>query len=210
MSENSPPRPWRTRLTTFLRWHRRWVAAVAAGVAVLASLTVLSPAAPDHVEVVVTTADLPAGHRLTAGDLRVVGYPPELVPGGAAGTSDELLGRVLVAASPRGSPLGSHSVIDSTRVPEGRLLVPVRVDDPAVLALLRVGDQITVIGSDDAGTPVVLARRVRIAAVPQVVDEGVLDTGGSASGVVVVDVDEQTAVRLSAWASNPGLSVSLG
>lgn len=210
MNQNSASRPWRTRAANFIRWHRRSLAAVAAAVAVLATLTVIAPTDAKTVPVLVAAADLPAGQRLSAADLRVAQYPPTLVPSGAASTPDDLIATVLVGATPRGTPLGQYSIVDASRLPEGRLLVPVRVDDTAVMSLLRVGDLITVIGSDDAGTPVVLARRVRIAAVPGTADEGPLGSAGTAGGVVVVDVDEATAVKLSAWSSNPGLSVSLG
>lgn len=178
--------------------------------AVLAGLNVLAPTAPDTVPVLVAAADLHAGQRLDADDLRVADYPAALVPHGAAHSTDDLLGQVLVGDSPRGTPLGAHSIVDASRLPEGRMLVPVRVDDAAVMSLLHVGDVITVIGSDDSGTPMVLARRVRIAAVPSTSEEGPLGAAGGTGGVVVVDVDEPTAVKLSAWASNPGLSVSLG
>ena len=209
MNQTSAPHPWRVRAANFVRWHRRWLAALAAAVAVLAALNVLAPPDSETVPVLVAAADLGAGHRLTADDLRLARYPPALVPTGAASTPDGLLGRILVGSSPRGTPLGPHSVVDASGLPQGRLLVPVRVDDAAVMSLLHVGDLITVIGSDDTGTPVVLARRVRIAAVPATADQGPL-AGSEAGGVVVVDVDEPTAVKLSAWSANPGLSVTLG
>ena len=203
------PHPWRLRAATFIRWHRRALAALTAAVMVLAGLTVLAPPQAASVAVLVAATDLGAGHRLTAGDLEVARYPPELVPTGVTSTPETLLGRVLIGPSPRGTPLGAQSVVDASRLPRGRMLVPVRVDDPAVMSLLHAGDLITVIGTDDVGTPVVLARRVRIAAVPGAADPGPLGDAGT-GGVVVVDVDEPTAVKLSAWSSNPGLSVTLG
>ncbi|MGA4507991.1 SAF domain-containing protein [Propionibacteriaceae bacterium G1746] len=206
-----PARPgWRTRASLFVRWHRRALAAVAAAVLVLATLTALSPSRAGGVPVVVTATDLPAGHKLAASDLVVTHYPADLVPSGAIGDPAALVGRTMVAAAGRGTPLGPGSVLGATTLPKGRMLVPVRVDDPAVLGLLRPGELISVLGADDSGTPVVLARRVRVAAVPGPADAGGLGGASSSGGIVVVDVDEKTAVTLGAWAGNPGLSVTLG
>ena len=210
MSESSTPRPWRTRLTNLVRWHRRSLAAVAAGVAVLAGLNVVAPSEAHTVSVTVAARELPPGHHLVAADLTTADYPPHLVPDGSTVAPADLVGHVLIGPAPRGTPLGTAQVVDASRLPAGRMLVPVRVDDPAMMSLLRVGDLITVIGSDDSGAPLVLARRVRIAAVPASTEQGPLGGASSVGGMVVVDVDEATAVKLSAWSSNPGLSVSLG
>ena len=209
MNEN-PSRSWRLRVANFIRWHRRALAAVAAGVAVFAGLGVLAPPDPSGVAVVVASVDLPAGHRVGAADVRVVEFPEALVPAGAATDPAELVGEVLVGQAPRGTPLGPASVVGTDRLPPGRMLVPVRVDDPAVLGLLGVGDVISVMGSDASGTPVVLARSVRIAAAPAATSDSGPLGGGASGGMVVVDVDEATALKLGAWSSNPGLSISLG
>lgn len=189
-----------SRLRHALRWHRRLLAAVAAGVAILATLSVLAPPPPDTVTVVVAARDLPAGTRLSAEDLQEREHPVGLVPRGAFASTTGLVGRLLATGTSSGAPLDRSDLVEAQRARPGRMLVPFRLQDAGVAGLLRVGDLVSVVAVDDGGAPTVLAKRVRVAALPNSEEET----------LIVVDVDEATGIRLGAWTSNPSLSITLG
>jgi len=80
-----------------------------------------------------------------------------------------------------------------------------------VVALLRVGDLVSVVAADESGSPVVVARRVRVAVLPRSQESGVLGAGGEdSSTMVVVEVPTQDAPEVAVWAAHPALSVTLG
>ncbi|MCT1458460.1 SAF domain-containing protein [Aestuariimicrobium sp. p3-SID1156] len=189
-----------SRLRHALRWHRRLLAAVAAGVAILATLSVLSPAPPATATVVVAARELEPGTRLRAEDLQIRQYPVALVPRGAFSTTEPLLGRLMATGASSGMPLDRSDLVQAQRARPGRMLVPFRIQDAGVAGLLRVGDLVSVLTVDDAGVPTVLAKRVRVAALPSTDEET----------LIVVDVDEATGIRLGSWTSNPTLSITLG
>lgn len=171
------------------------------------TLMVLRPPAPDTVPVVVAARTLTPGHALTAADLTLQEYPAHLVPADALGDTSAALGRITAAGIGEGMPVDPTALVDASRTPKGRQLVPLRVQDPGVVALLRVGDLVSVTGADESGAPSVLARRVRVAAIPRPQGQGL---SAQQNDMVVVDVDEATALRLTGWANNPALTISLG
>ncbi|WP_394276686.1 SAF domain-containing protein [Luteococcus sp.] len=189
-----------------VRWHRRPLAALCAACAVLLALTVLRPAPAATVDVLVAARALPAGSSLAAGDLRLAHYPPALVPDGALDDPGRLTGRVLASPVDAGLPLTEQSVVEAGQATRnGELLVPFRVQDPQVLAMVRVGDRVTVVSPGEDGQAVTLASRVRVASVPPAGGGG-----GSDQGLLVVSADPETASRLAAWAGGQGLGVALG
>lgn len=172
----------------------------------LLALTVLRPAPAATVDVLVAARALPAGSSLAAGDLRLARYPPALVPDGALDDPGRLTGRVLASPVDAGLPLTEQSVVEAGQATRnGELLVPFRVQDPQVLAMVRVGDRVTVVSPGEDGQAVTLASRVRVASVPPTGGGG-----GSDQGLLVVSADPETASRLAAWAGGQGLGVALG
>lgn len=175
----------------------------------MAVLMVVRPPAEPSVDVVVAAADVAPGQALTEADLTVRRYPLGLAPTLALTDPRGVVGRITAVGLPPGTPVTAALLVDAGRGAPGRMLVPFRVADPGVVRLLRVGDLITVTGMDAAGAPVVVVKRVRVAALPQPAGGGALSQEGT-DALVVVEVDEPAAVRLSAWSTNPSLSVALG
>lgn len=197
-------------LARAVRWHRRALAALVAGCAVLLGLTALTPEASGTVTVLVASDDLPAGHRLSADDLLAAPYPAPLVPDLSTGEAPELAGRVLTAPVSRGTPVTMRSVVSAKLTPgKGELLVPVPLADPAVLAMVQVGDLVTVVAPGQEGQPVTVASRVRVAALPGSTDGAGLDGTGSRA-LLVVAADQATASRLAAFSTGQGLGIALG
>ncbi|WIY82882.1 SAF domain-containing protein [Propionimicrobium sp. PCR01-08-3] len=187
------------RLARFLRWHRRGLGIAAAMVCLFAILSVLTPAKPESTPVLVASHALTAGSTLTAADITTIEMPIELMPAEALSDPDEVVGRVLTATLTQGSVLTGAAVLSSRDMTEAdERLVPFRVPDAATVALLHVGDRISVVGSSSDGGVIDIATDVRIAALPTT-ESGSL--GGESGALVVVAADAETAAQLAA-ASN--------
>jgi pilus assembly protein CpaB len=151
------------------RWHRRKLAVLAAVGAVLCTLAAASPSERVSVPVVVAAADLDGGRALVDGDLRIARYPLDLAPRDAVADPGVLTGRHLITAAGAGTPLTERSVVAPRGLQPGagQALVPVRLDDPAVAALLRVGDRVDVVASPADDSPArVIAAGARVLALP--------------------------------------------
>lgn len=159
-------------------------------------------------DVLVASRDLPAGHRLTADDVVSVSLPSASVPATAMTELDAVSGVLAL-------PMTAREVITTTRLVRARtsggLLVPIRLPDADVAALLRPGDVIDVFAtSPDLGGPIqaadIVAARVTVATVPESLDSGISATSGA---VVVISTDERTAAKLAGAAGTATLSVAL-
>ncbi len=178
---------------------RRLLAALAAAVAVAAGLQAVATPPEPTVPVAVAARDLPVGTRLTSTDLIEVGFAEGSVPGDLAERPE---GRVLAAPVRRGEPLSDVRLV-GPRLNEGRpdlVVLPVRLPDPGMAALLEPGDLIDLMATDpQEGTASMVARAVEVLALPPV-DEGGLaaSASGSAGRLVVLGVDPVEASAIAA------------
>jgi Flp pilus assembly protein CpaB len=198
----------------------RWRFALAAalfGLAVALTLHVLRPPPPPTIGVAVTARPVSAGTELTREDVVLRAIAADLAPAGAVRTVRGLLGRAAVVALPAGAPLHATLVSDagvSAAAPRGTVVVPVRLSDDAVAALLRPGDRVdllsgTTSGSAPAGAPQYLARGALVLPVPVGREPegggGLLGPAAEADRpVTLVAVDPEDAPELSAvsgWGS---------
>jgi pilus assembly protein CpaB len=178
---------------------------------------ILRPPPPPTVDVAVTARPVTAGTELTWDDVVVRAIAADIAPPGAVHTVRGLLGRVAVVGLPAGAPLHSTLVSDdgvSAAAPHGTVVVPVRLSDDAVAALLRAGDRVdllagTTSGSEPAAAPQYLARGALVLPVPAGREpEGASGLLGPASDgdrpVTLVAVSPEDAPELSAvsgWGS---------
>lgn len=174
--------PQRLRRVVLAR--RRLLAALLAGVAVAAGVQAATAPPEPAVGVLTAARDLPAGAVISDDDLVTVDFAPGSVPSGAA---RDLVGRTLAAPVRRGEPLTDVRLMGPALTggdPE-LTAVPVRLPDADMVALLDVGDQIDLIGTDPQGSgAAVVATGVPVLALPS----PTADTGGSgqSGGLVVV------------------------
>ncbi|SDD90102.1 SAF domain-containing protein [Auraticoccus monumenti] len=195
-------------------WHRRPLAAAAAVLAVLATVTALSPQAPPGSPVVVSASALGSGVRLGTEDLVVRWVQPEVLPEGAVTDPAAVVGRTLAAPLTAGSMLTDVDVV-APRSEDGRdggVLAPVRLADAEVVGLLRVGDTVDVLGADAASGAVgVVATDARVASLPRPDEEGGLFASGPSSGaLVLVEVSSSTSLALAQASAAGPLSLVLG
>lgn len=188
-------------LGRWLLWHRRALAVVCAVAAVLCTLLAARPAPEPGLPVVVAAHPLPGGAPLTSADLRVATFPARLAPAERCADPALLVGRVLTAPISQGTPLTDLSVISprAARGAEDRVLAPVRLTDPGVAALLRVGDAVDVLATGtDQGTARTLARAARVAALPATGSgSGPFTDTDSRGALLLLEVDPGSAPALA-------------
>jgi pilus assembly protein CpaB len=183
--------------------HRRPIAALTAGGAVLAGLQVASPPPPETVAVWTAARDLPSGTTLGRQDLDSRRLSLASLPDRAVDDLDQVVGRTLAA------PMARGEVITSLRTLHGGLLrgypgttaVPLRITDAAVVDLLRVGDRVSFVVADPDGRtpPRQLLEDVPVVAIPRA-GEGALRSG-TPGRLVVVAVPSESASEVAASAA---------
>lgn len=203
----SPFSRWR-RLRRTVMARRRTLAALVAGLAVLAALQAAAPPPVATRSVLTASRDLPAGAVLRAGDVVDTAFLPESVPSGALSSVAEAVGRTTTGPVRAGEPLTDVRLVTGSLLDgyPGRVAVPVRVADPGAVELLAVGDLVDVISADPQGRgeAVVVAARAPVVAVPRA-EEAALASGG----LVVLAVSEETARALAASAVAGYVSVAI-
>lgn len=208
-------RQWRRRML------RRTVAAACAVAAVLGTIAVArAPRGGELTPVVVAARPLAVGQVPTPDALRVLLFPKELVPDGAATTVTQVVGRPLTAALNRGEPVTTARTRPSsllTGQPVDLLAFHVTIADARSVSMVRPGDHIDLVGPGG-----IVARSAPVLSVDPVftTDFGaVLNGPGSSSGYdldgagLTVAVDQPTVLGLSATAQDamgrPQLSLVL-
>ncbi|MGZ4467702.1 MAG: Flp pilus assembly protein CpaB [Nocardioidaceae bacterium] len=191
--------------------HRRPLAALCAALAVGA--TVRAQAAPPPAEVVVLVAahDLGGGVPVRPSDLTTRRFAPGSVPAGVLAGPAAAVGRTTVAPVRAGEPLTdvrllSHGLLAGY---PGSVAAPVRIGDPASVALVRVGDRVDVLAADPQGdgeAEVVAADAPVIALPRRSADAGTDLVSGA---LVVLAVPDATARRLAGAGVTSFLSVTL-
>lgn len=131
--------------------------AAAGALVVLAAVAALRPdPAHDRTDIVVAARDLAPGADLRAEDVRLETRIATTVPDGAQTDLSKVVGATLAGPARRGEALTDVRLLgprlaESAAGPDARL-VPLHLDDTALLDLIRPGDVVDVLGAGaDAG-----------------------------------------------------------
>lgn len=191
------------RTHRFVFEHRRLLAAVFAGLAVLTALGVLRQT-PEGAPVLVARHDLRSGHVLSAADLRTATVP-------AAARPSHVLGRGAAVGRRVAGPMRAGEAVTDYRVLQNdalsgyaadAVLTTIRVDRADGLTGLHVGDRVDVIAVDPDGESKaeVVARSVEVVTLP---------AAGGDSDVVPVGIvtTEKIALALASAALESRFSV---
>lgn len=183
--------------------HRRGIAALLLALAVVAALRAVAPPEPDWVEVTVAARDLPGGSTVASDDVTTARMRPGTAPDG------HLLdpsGEVLATTVRRGEAITDTRVVSAALAAETGLVgLPVRLPDAGAATLLSPGDAVDLLAAGAQGAPASrLAIDVRVLAVVPEAPEG--PAGGT---LVVLEVREEEALRISGAAVTEFLSVTL-
>jgi Flp pilus assembly protein CpaB len=155
-------------LARAIRRNRRPLAAMSAGLAILALGLALRPPPPATVDVVVAARDLATGHRLEGGDLGRAAVPTGVALPGATADPGMVVGRVLAAPLVRG-----EAVVPARLMPAPAWLaaggagpasgagpgaggsavvpLPVRFPDADAVRLLTAGQRVDVLAAEGPG-----------------------------------------------------------
>lgn len=184
--------------------HRRSLAALFAGLAVLFALAEVTSEPPGR-HVVVASHDLASGTTLTADDVVRARRPVSAVPEHSTRRVDDVVGRTVAGPMRAGEVITDRRVVRADRMsgfPDGTVLATVRLADADALSNLRVGDRVDVVAVDpdaERGAEVV-ARDAEIVTLPPLAD----DTGGVPVGFATTDAE---ALELAERALDSRLSV---
>lgn len=189
------------RLHLLLQEHRRLLAAIVTGLAVLAGLTAIRES-PASESILVARHDLASGHIITADDLRTADVPPSSTPSGLL-RRDEAIGRQVAGPMREGESLTDFRLVGPGSMAgygEGAVFTTVRVD-PADRAAVSVGDRVDVVAVDPGGeTPAeVVARGVEVVTLPA--------AGESDDAALGVVTTEEGALALASAGLSSRLSV---
>jgi len=199
------------RRTIMLR--RRLLAAVLASAAVLAGIRATAAPAPPSDWVVVAAHDLEAGVVLGADDLTRAAFADGTAPAGAAPV-EVALGRTLAAPLRQGEPVTDVRLVGAGLLKgyEGLVAVPIRIPDPGVVGLVKVGDRVNLLATDPRGGGTdVVAADVPVLALPAAAeaDSGLATTAGLSGALIVIGITEGTAPIVADAAVQRYLSLSL-
>ncbi|MEE6273159.1 SAF domain-containing protein [Georgenia wangjunii] len=205
--------PSRGRSARLRRWAwrcRHVVLAVALALCVGVVLAELRPPPPRTEPVLVLARDVPAGAVLTGADLAVRQAGAGSVPAHALRAVGEAEGATLAVGLPAGFPLAGSVLVGpglADGAPPGLVVVPVRLADPGVVAMLRPGDRVDLLAAtaDAAGTAgpaEVVAAGALVLARHEEAGAGLLGAGAEAPLVLVALPPPVAAavVGASAWA----------
>ncbi|KRF16777.1 hypothetical protein ASG90_11065 [Nocardioides sp. Soil797] len=128
---------------------RRLLCALCVVGAVFAGLRALAPPSPPTVPITVAAHDLPAGSTVTADDVELVDFPEGAAPADAS-NSAYAVGRTTTGPVRQGEPLTDARLVGANLLEgyPGLVAVPVRIPDDGAASLLRVGDRIDLLATD--------------------------------------------------------------
>lgn len=202
----------RTRAADLLHTHRRLVAGLLAGLAMLTAISALRGGRPREVTIWVAAHDLAGGAPLRASDVAQEQVPASDAPSGVLPGDRSPVGAMLGAPMRRGEPLTDVRLVSPALLAwsggDQSVAVPVRVSDgPAALALVRAGEHISVIAAGDPADGVAVSAHtvvqdVRVLAVPaRPADDGavlvlVAATPQEASALAEVPPGDRVSIAL--------------
>jgi pilus assembly protein CpaB len=204
---------------------QRYRRPLAAGLLVLAAISAVRPLAAAEaggVSVVVPSRALPAGEIVRERDLTTVTVPSSVVPDNALTVMASVVGQRLTIAASRGEILTPSRLLTGSIAAESDdVVAPVRLADPQIAALLRVGDVVDVLAASSSATAQarVVASAARVVGSPSTDSSSSDSTGarlfGSATsafdngGLVLLAVDAETAAALAGAAAVARLSITV-
>jgi Flp pilus assembly protein CpaB len=187
----------------------RRIAAALLAVAALA-LAVRGDPSAAQISVVVAARDLAPGIAVAEGDIALAPRRAADVPEGAETGVEQLAGRTVAGA------IRAGEIVTDVRTLTPRLaeiaagsadsrVVPVRLADPGVAALLRAGDRVDVLAGDGASDGPV--RQIALAATVLLVSAE--DSGGAAEPVVLLALPADQAQKVAAASLTEAITVTL-
>lgn len=189
------------RLRRRLLLHRRLLAAACAASAVLLGLQAAATPPPALVQVWTAADDVPSGVVLQRSDLARTGFAPGTAPDDVVAEPSEVVGRTVATPLRAGEPVLARRLVGDEMLSghPGLVAVPVRITDPAVAGMLRVGDRVDLVAADPQGRgdAQLIAADVSVLALPR---SGETDALATLPGRLVVVAVPPDASDTLVWA----------
>jgi Flp pilus assembly protein CpaB len=193
------------KIINLVRWHRRGVAAVLAGVTVFAALSaVTGKDTADLVTVVVASRLVVAGSTVSDTDVKLARLPRQAVPDGVLTHVEDAVGKVAGTGLRSGQILTDLSLVGGA-TSDGTVVLSVKLENPELASLAPPGTRVTLYATTSA-QPV--ASHVLVVAVPAVGSGNVLS--GSSSTVLLVRVSAEQAGAITMAMSSSTLTLAIG
>jgi Flp pilus assembly protein CpaB len=197
----------RSRLHRLFERRRRTLASVLLCAAVAVAVYQLTPPTATLAEVVVAAADLPAGSTAGPSQLRVARLPADVLPDHASTSVESVAGQRLAGPLRRGEIVTDAAFVGPgllAGAPSGTVAVPVRVADPDSLQLIRTGQSIDLVLSEESSgdgpkAPSLLASAITVLWTEAARSDrgGWLGQGQGSAGLVVVAASPDRAPILA-------------
>jgi Flp pilus assembly protein CpaB len=113
----------------------------------------ITPPSSASAAAVVAAVDLPAGALVNATDLRLASIPADVIPERAASQVEAVAGQRLAGPLRRGEVITDAAFVGPgilAGAPPGTVAVPLRVSDPGSLQLVRTGQGVDIVLSEEA------------------------------------------------------------
>lgn len=192
------------KIINLIRWHRRGVAAVLAGVTVFATLSALTGRdTSDLVQVVVASRLVVAGSTVTDTDVRVARMPRQAVPDGALVRTQDAIGKVAGTGVRAGQILTDLTLVGGA-TGDGTVVLSVKLDNPQLASLAPPGTRVTLYATTSAQA---VASHVLVVAVPAVGGGNVLSPSSATVLLVRVTADQAGAITMAMASSTLTLAI---
>jgi len=174
--------------------HRRVLAGLVGGLAVLIVASSIHGTAEARVSVCTSSGRIAGGTTLTPGLLVLTGVPVGLVPDGALTSPDQAIGRMAGGPIAAGAIVTEDDLVDPAQAEPGNVIIALAVSSP-LIGLIHPGDHVSVFLSAPDGS-VEVSRGLRVVTVPLPDNSGFLSS--DTAGTILVEVPEAVAIRLTA------------
>lgn len=198
-----------TSLRRFVQWHRRLLAAVLAGVAVLVIVAQLTPPASPGQTVVVTARAVGAGETIGRGDVRIAHLPSDAIPDAVVADVDDVTGQSLSVRLEANTVVQPGMLTAHHLAEPGRSLVPITLIDEHLVQMAPAGSAVTLVHISESGFEVLTAD-ARTVALPPAPPGPSLAVGGGQTPMTLVDVPSQVAAAVAVLGQRGELSIVLG
>ncbi|MDO4412929.1 MAG: SAF domain-containing protein [Cutibacterium sp.] len=145
-------------------------------------------------DVIVAAHPIEGGQTIQRSDLRTVRIDPAVLPHETA-TLAQVEGRQASARITEGTILTTSAVLSGSSVGTGKALVGVHLADTSMVAMLQVGQRVSVVSAGEDGTPRVLTRGAIIRSLPT--SRGGLVEGSPSTELVVVSTGSADAATIA-------------
>lgn len=197
-----------TKISHFISWHRRVIAAALALTGVLALAAHLSAPPPETVAAVTLRHGVAAGSTITTHDVMLRHLPPEAVPEDALTDVEQARGHSAVVTLSANSVLTTALLREHQAAAPGRSWVPIVIQDQGLRSLLTPGRVVTLILAHSEGTDVITDDALIVGLPPAEEQSGPL-ASPNRTDAIVVEVPSEVAGNVAALGQQGALSVVL-